>query len=234
VLDVLLWSAILWCVIDFVEHLKKEWSTIRQAPLTMLVVFVLGGLAVWFLRDNTIAGHRAAKESAEATVKLLQAKNDDLKDKVGTDVPSEIKKRIDGLEAQQARMRPRRLNEETIRRLFGLLSRTPGEVVVTHYTSVPDSKAYGDDFIRAFSDAGWKVRLFKSDEAQDSPPSGIGVAVSDPSSLTMRQTILMNALRTVGILFDLQSLSEQDLRDFRMMVNAESPDAEIRISNPSI
>jgi hypothetical protein len=109
-LDVFVWSTILWCVIEFLAHLKKEWETIRNAPLAMLLVFAIGCVATWFLRENTIADYKAASEKHEATVRFLQTKNDDLKEKVGTDVPSEIKKRIDKLEELQTQMKPRRLS----------------------------------------------------------------------------------------------------------------------------
>jgi hypothetical protein len=112
-----------------------------------------------------------------------------------------------------------------------------GDVVITHYTSVPDSQSYSDGFMRVFSDAGWRVHPSKTDELENSPASGIGIAVLDPQYLTARQTKLMEALRAVGISFDIQRIAKEEieyLRSYDILGKEEFPDAEIRISHRPI
>lgn len=122
-LDVFLWLAILWCVGAILDEIEKKPSAAKAAWKIIAAVFVgtsvATGLIVSRIDSAAIDGHRAGKEAAEANAKYLSAQLADIKATVGTDSPSEIKKRMEDMESRIAKLSPHRLDSKTIQtRIF--------------------------------------------------------------------------------------------------------------------
>ena len=240
VLDVFLCCAILWCAMEVLLTISKGWVVIAGAPVQFIgSVISLGTIAYLASRwryKATIDGHKAAIDGHKSTIEhlteRLRGKDDqlsDLKEKVGTDSPSEIKMRIDGLEVQLARLAPRRLSEDVINRIVDSLRVSPGAVSIANDSAVADAQALAVDLARAFSNAGWAVERPFVLGISRPPPTGIGVLIAEPSSPTPKQGVIIDALRNVGIAFDLQRDSQKHPMS-SLVVGGAPFDAEIMIS----
>lgn len=185
----------------FVSYVVKEWAVIRQAPgIFILAIIVVGGIlygAMNFRYDGVIDG----------LTQRLNLRDDQiaqLKEKVGTASPDEIKSRIANLEAQIKSISPRRLTDAQRNGIATLLKTNPGNIEIENDMSVADGRSLASDIITAFQIAGWSIRSPSVLGPSNPPPHGFGLRVTNPGALTPRQALIVQALNFQGIQFDLQ------------------------------
>lgn len=208
-LDVVL-TVLLCCLMaDFLRYLGTEWVVLKGAPLiflTALAVFCgLAYAASKWRHGSTIESLNERIKLGDAHLKFRDDQLEDLKEKVGTTSPNEIKERIDGLEAQLAAIRPRRLSTEQTSKLVAALGGRPESVRVAIEDGVDDAYLYAEDLKAAFRRAEWKAEGQTTRVDSDRSPVGLTLCVPDPSALTSEQKRIAAAMRAAGLRFDVQA-----------------------------
>lgn len=186
---------------DFLKYIVSEWAVIRQTPVVFVAaILVVIGL-VYFAIDWR---YSSVISSLKERISLRDDQIGQLKDKVGTASPDEIKARIDRLESEVKALSPRRLSDAQRSQLTTGLRRLPGTIQILQDMAAPDARGFAGDLIVAFQNAGWQVQTPAILGPGNPPPHGIGLIVSDPASLTPHQSLIAEALRAIGVQFDLQ------------------------------
>jgi hypothetical protein len=236
-LDVLWRLVLLYFMAELViKHILQEGRLILGAPvefcIVLLVAMAVAYLASAKLHRATIEAHRATNDGLTERLRGRDEQIAELKAKVGTDLPSEIKERIDQLESQLRQLEPCRLGDEYVARLTEALRVVQGSVVVAQDMAVAEARTIAIELSRAFSNAGWSVSSPMIMGPGNPPPSGIGIGVEDPASLTSKQIVIVNALSAIHLAFDLQR--NRSMPHFAGGLPAPIPDAEILISQKVI
>jgi hypothetical protein len=149
---------------------------------------------------------------------------DEYKDKLGGASPDEAKRRIDRLEAEINALKPRKLTDDQKVKLQALLFGLSGSVSIASELSVGDARVLAKDLIDAFHAAGWYTENPGVIGPANPPPSGIAIRVNDPNHLGPKHIVILNAMRSIGLRFDLQ------LGNLARPLNMQPLDAEILIS----
>lgn len=172
-----------------------------SAPIPYIVALAIVAGIIWAIVNWSYSAVLASKD---AEIQLLERQRDDYKDKLGGATPDEAKARIDRLEAQVKAISPRRLSDDQKTRLASALRRLPGNIEIAQDMAAPDARPFAGDLIVAFQSAGWQVQTPAVLGPGNPPPHGIGLIVSDPSSLTAHQALIVEGLNAAGVQFDLQ------------------------------
>jgi hypothetical protein len=193
------------------DKILAQVAVVTSAPVPFLIaVFIAGGLIWWLLdwRYGAIVAQRdGVISNRDSEITLLKSQRDDYKDKLNGATPDQAKARIDSLEARLASVEPRRL---TASERAGLIVRLTPPIGSPRAISII-SEASGDshqlaaDFASVFRSSGdWKISEPTVMGLGNRPPSGIGVQVPDTNNPSKAATIVMDALRSQNIRFDLQ------------------------------
>lgn len=172
---------------------------IAQAPWSFLIcIFVVGGIIFLVLR--------ALKAQEIADLKSrLDLRIDEITDyrrRLDGASPEEAGARMDDLEAQLARLQPRRLTAGQRRLISAAVAGQGLSVSIQTDMASVDARGLATDFSSAFQDAGWTVRPSAIFGLVGAPPSGTGVRVADVNNLTAPQLDFLRALREIGVPFD--------------------------------
>ena len=216
-----IWRAVLVCLMveAFFAFLGKNWATLAGAPLVFILTLVTAtGVAFVLIRwryesivkqrdsslehkDGVIAQKDAViaqKEATLATVgERLKHRDDqiaDLRGKVGTDSPTEIKARIDLLETQLAALQPRRLSDAQRTKMASTLQASRGTVMVMTDMSAGDAGDLADDIRSVFGAAGWTASEAVGTMFGVRAPAGIGVGLRAPTAPTPIQSTVIRAV----------------------------------------
>jgi hypothetical protein len=186
---------------DFITYIAKEWHVIGQAPVTFLAaIIVVAGLLYWVMNWR----YDAIISALNGRIGLRDDQIAQLKEKVGTASPDEIKARIDRLEAQVHGMAPRRLTNPQKAALSDALKRQPGKIQISSDVAAGDSRAFSGDLINAFQTAGWHIQNAMVMGPGNPSPHGLSLTVENPEALTPHQALIVQAFRANEIVFDLQ------------------------------
>jgi hypothetical protein len=164
----------------------------------------------------------------EERLRLRDDQISQLKEKVGTESPDEIKARIDRLEAQVKALNPRHLSSTQRSKLTDMLKNSRGHVEISYDESSPDTRSFAGEIIVAFQNAGWEARMSLLMVPREPAASGVGIRVEDPSALTPRQSLILEALRAGELEFNLQRgimppLPDSPLLDAHIVITSKAP-----------
>jgi hypothetical protein len=189
---------------QWMQDLVAGWPMIRSNFPTFFVILVLILGAVWVAVNWSYSSILAGKNTQLETQDRQIA---DYKEKLGGATPDQAKAQIDALEARLTNVEPRRLTQEQRISLATHLRPPWG----TSYSISISSEASGDstqfaaDFSFTFRTAGnWAIREASVMGLGNRPPHGIAVQFADLNQPPPEAVVLMNALRIVGIQFDIQ------------------------------
>lgn len=173
-------------------------------PLFVLIL-VLMVAAIW-----TIIGwsYSSVLSSKNAQMQLQDRQLADYKEKLQGATPDQAKARIDELEARLGRIEPRRLTDAQRAALATNLRLPFG----TSYSIAVESESSGDcpqfaaDFSAAFTAArNWAIVEITVMGIGNRPPHGIAVQFADLNQPPPEAIIVMQALRSLNIQFDIQA-----------------------------
>lgn len=220
------------------DLISKNWAVFKGAWFIELVVWLLA-LGIGWGAHALLA--KAERGALNERLRLRDDQIADLKSKVGTASPDEIKARIDGLEARLADIAsivPRRLNKEqkaTLRAALAAPSDAPtGPVRISVEDGVDDGHLYSLDFQEALTESGWKAPLVQRDRVgRVRSQCGLCLRVVDPSALTPIQRRLADALKAAGLQFDVHG-ELTNFPDVGFTASKQKYAAEIFISRKMI
>jgi hypothetical protein len=201
---------------QWMQDLTAGWPMIMANLPTFFVLAALITGVVWWLMDwrygGVIAGRDGAIANRDSEIALLKGQRDDYKDKLKGATPDQAKARIDALEARFASLEPRRLTTSQraglIARLTSRMGDVPAITIVSETSG--DSLQFAADFASVFRASGtWNVSEGSFMGLGSRPMSGVAVRITDPPSRAA--TVVMNALRSEGIGFDIQQVPEMGL-----------------------
>jgi hypothetical protein len=214
---------------DFLTYFVREWRVIWQAPITFIAAIIVAAGTIYWAMDWRYGG---VIDGLNERIGLRDDQIQSLKDKVGTSSPDEIKARIDRLEAQVHGVLPRRLTDAQRNAIADILRTSPGQIEIAQDIGVADARPFAGDLILAFQNAGWTVQTPMILGPGNPPPHGVGITVPDPNSLSPRQALIIQALRSQGIQFDIQRGTVQSFNGPPIPGQPQQPpmDASILVS----
>lgn len=174
---------------------------IQQAPwiFGLWTMVIIG--AVWAVVSH-LKGNQL--ESLEARLHLRDDEISDYKRKLSGASPDEAKARIDGLEERLNQLMPRRITADQREKIRAALNGSTGYVSINTDMACSDAPPFAAGLSGAFVAAGWQVRNPSFMGLSNPPLSGMGVRVEDPNKLSYSQGIVVAALRTAGLAFEIQ------------------------------
>ncbi|MBU4198152.1 MAG: hypothetical protein KJ911_15540 [Alphaproteobacteria bacterium] len=184
-----------------IETLRTEGGVIAQAPWSfVLCLFVVAGVLFLIIRSLKV------QEVADLNSRLT-LRNDEIADyrrKLDGASPDEAKARLDELEAQVARLQPRRFDAAQRELIRAAVANQPALVSIAADMAAGDARGLVADLSGAFQGAGWSVSNPMVGGLGNPPPSGLGINVADPENLTDPQARFVRALQEIGAEFDLR------------------------------
>jgi hypothetical protein len=189
---------------DIVKVIKDEWPVISGAPWSFAAAVVAVGLLIWLAVKTSYAVRFASLQSR------IDLKNDqiaDYKAKLGDAPPETIRKKIKSLEDAVVAMKPRELADAE-RQAISVTCGASGTLRIHYMESVADAEHYASGFFHAFTRAGWQVSVIAAVGVTDRPPTGLRMYVQEAAKLTSRQEMVINALKSAGVPFDLGARSD--------------------------
>ena len=180
---------------DVVQFIQTNAQAVLDAPLAFLLFAAL----VFF------GAERFARSRYEDRIKLRDDQIADWKRKTEGNTPDDARARLDALEGQVREILPRRLTPEQRGKLSEALARRTGKVSVCLDMGVAEARQFSQEIALAFKNAGWDVQQPQVMGPSNPPPAGIGLRVENPAALTPLQSDVADALRAVGLRFDVQA-----------------------------
>ena len=223
---------------QWMQDLTAGWPMIWANLPTFFILVALVTGVVWWLMDWRYGGILSNRDGVianrDSEITLLKGQRDDYKEKLGGASPDQAKARIDALEARLARLEPRRITESQRADLTARLQLPAGitsSVAISRDAACPDCHALVATMGAAFSSArGWQVSNPVMMGIGNMPPTGFAVRLSDINNPSLAQRIVIDALRALGIQFDLQQ--DAPVRPFSG-VGPPEPDVDILLTTPA-
>ncbi len=178
---------------------------------------------------------RNAEEARTGPLTEMAAHLADLRNKLGTSSPDEIKAQIDGLQKQVAELvarSDRGLSRDDIVKMAAVLSKSSGFLRVALASDSGDAYGYGHYFGKVIQRAGWKTDARMPYVSFGRSPHGLCLVVPDPASLTPAQVSIAAALDAVGLSFGWEALAWTNLPGSPKGADPNPPDAILVISRP--
>lgn len=149
---------------------------------------------------------RNLDKAGETALATIATHLGDLKAKVGSSSPDEIKARIDDLEARLAALAPRRLKSEQVAAITraALVMTEHGRVGVAYDETVPDARFLARDIEGAFKSAGWHISFSHTRHLRERARSGIALEMKKATGPTPTEAVVAEALSAAKLKFDVR------------------------------
>jgi len=178
-----------------VKYVFSELGVIEQAPVSFSLSLICIAGVIWKIISWR---YTVIMEGYEARSKLQADQIADYKNKLSGASPDEAKARLDGLEANVAKLAPRSLSDEQSEGLIQQLSHDPGRANITLAVSSPNAKLLHASLERCFRKAGYVINTWITMETKITHDH-IGLKVPIVDQLTQRQTRVLTALRKINL-----------------------------------
>ena len=189
---------------DFIELIKREAEAIKSAPLLTAAALILLMGGIWF---GLHWFYRAVLNSKDRHIEFLERRISEYRD-LGSATPEELRRRIQGLEAEvgalRLRLRPRQLTLSQKRAILDR-SRLPAGVTTRPITLLyTENCSDCPQFARELADAlgaerNWLVALQPVSEIPETSHYGLGIRVANPMAPPPDAIVLGEALRSAGL-----------------------------------
>jgi hypothetical protein len=190
------------------KEILEQFAMILAAPIPFFVVTLAIFGIVWaaynWAYSSIIANRDATIVSLEQRIKL---RDDQLADKLHSTPPDEARSIIRGLEDRLKNISPRRLdpsNRAILAEKLKLPSGTSYRINILHDGACSDCNLFATDYSALFSSVGWSVTNITVIGPGRVPPSGLGIIISNQTSLSGAETLVTHAMQLAKIAFDLQ------------------------------
>lgn len=206
-----------------IQALKREAQAIASAPVLFAatLLLVIGG--TWFGLHWV---YRVVLASKDRQIEFLERRLSDYREHLGSATPDELRRRIQGLEAEsnalRLRLQPRQLTPSQKRAILDR-SRLPAGMTARPITlfyaeACSDCTQFSRELADALSAEGnWLVALAPISEVPDSPRYGLGIRVANPLAPPSSAVVLGEALRSAGL-------------SYTMVAGAQGSRAEILVT----
>lgn len=184
---------------ELIKYLTTEAAAIKSAPVTFLVGALVIAVSAYLVASWYFSGQ------IETLRSRLQLRDDEIarfKNELNAASPEDAKKRMATLEKKLADLTPRHLSDQQRISLVSSLRQSTGQIAIMEDGGTLDAQAFADDFHKAFQSAGWKTTRGSSLGMRDPPRSGLGVWVTNTSSLSEREKAVFAALDAAGLTAD--------------------------------
>jgi hypothetical protein len=194
------------------NFVSEEWAAIMAAPgayARLAVVMFLAGFALATLL------YKAQADNYKSLADLYRAKLDGAS-------PEDARKRIEQLQEQLQRLMPRHLNEKQFAKIAEMAYGKRGRIQIDNEFNSADSSGLKADLLAAFTKAQWTVGggTFQG-SGVTTAPTGIAVHVVDPEHPTMKEKVVMDALKAAGLDFNIVRAGANDRWDVRLYIDAK-------------
>jgi hypothetical protein len=193
---------------ETVASVTQQFAAVSEAPVPFFLVVALVGFGIWKFLNHHYSGRISTKDDL---LTLRQAQIDDYKAKLDGATPDAAKARMDALEARIAEivpqitaLGPRRLTAEQQKAMLPILDSGRGaHITICSDAASADAAQFSRSLVAVFNSAGWIVRTPMVLGLGYSPPSGIGLRVKNPQSLSGAEKFVFDSLKAAGLEFDL-------------------------------
>lgn len=187
---------------SIVKYVLSELRVITQAPLAFTLSLAVLAIMIW----RAVAWRYAGTiDSLEGRNKLQADQIADYKGKLSGASPDEAKRRLDALELMVKALSPRRLDDTQKAKIVAALGNSKGVIDIVQDLAAADAKVLAGDLGLTFQSSGWGVSLSMVMGLTNSPRSGIGLQVLNPSALRPIEMTVARALEAAGVSFDVQT-----------------------------
>ena len=208
---------------EFIQALKREAQAIASAPVLSAATLLL---AIAGIRLGLHGFYRAVLAGKDRHIEFLERRISDYRENLGTATPDELKRRIQGLEAEanvlRLRLQPRQLTLSQKRAILDR-SRLPAgmsarPITLFYAEACSDCTQFARELADALSAEGnWLVAMAPISEVREPPLYGLGLRVADPLAPPPDAIVLGEALRSAGL-------------SHTMVAGAQSSKAELLIT----
>lgn len=179
---------------------------IAQAPVTFAAGVLVAAAMMYAAARWRYAGTIA---SLEERLKLRDDRVAEYERKLQGATPDQAKATIEELERKINALGPRRIGPEQRQKMTATISSLRGSrVAIAADGASSDAPNIARALGSAFANAGWAVQSSMVLALGNPPPSGVGIAVKNPNSLTQIEAVVTQAFRDAGVEFDLQHSPE--------------------------
>jgi hypothetical protein len=190
---------------DFLlKNVEQALRVVQAEPVVALFLFLVGltvGL-LWRGRQLSISNE---------TIRQRDGQLAEYRDKLKAGSDDEALAKLNALEAQVAKLTPRKLTEAQ-RQAISQNARAPvgaeWGIIIRWETTAFDAVVYAGDFISAFRASGWKV--YKQPVTASEVRPGITLRVDDQNNLNIQERAVRTALDSAGIVFGIGQRTSKD------------------------
>lgn len=180
------------------EDIQHQWDAVKAAPtIYIAAVIIVVGVIWWIvnhLKSNQI-------DSLQGRLALRDDEIADYKRQLAGASPDEARARIDALEQEIARLRPRQLSPEQIQAITLAARVAQGAVSISYDMAYADGQRMAAQMQRAFAAANWRVGGGIVGGPTHLPREGLSVSLRPDNERTAAETALLGALAAADLTF---------------------------------
>ena len=206
-----------------IQALKREAQALASAPVlaAATLLLVIGG--TWFGLHWV---YRVILASKDRQIEFLERRLSDYRENLGSATPDELRRRMQGLEAEpnalRLRLQSRQLTPSQKRAILDrsrlAAGMTARPITLFYAEACSDCTRFGRELADALSAEGnWLIALAPISEIPDPPRYGLGIRVANPLAPPPDAVVLGEALRSAGL-------------SYTMLAGAQGSRAEILVT----
>ena len=206
---------------DILDALRDNWEAVAQAPWAFALWTMIVSGAIWAAVNHLKANQL---ENLKSRLALRDDEIADYRRKLEGASPDEAKARMDMLEHEIARLKPRELSNEDIAAITLAASTSPGAVAIVYDMAYSAGQRMAGQMQRAFAAAGWRVSNGMVGGPTHLPPEGISIALRPEAERTTAERALINAFRSAGLAFAVSACQPHSHREGQIEVVLTQPE----------
>lgn len=143
--------------------------------------------------------------NAASDYQSLERQLNEYKNKLSGATPDEAKARLNALELEIARLKPKKLTPEQIRTFTGVLQAHRGAVMLISDGHEPHGRRLRHQFAPAFTEAEWEVTVGSSNDPSRTVPEGLIVMLRPEGARTISEKLVVEALDAAGVAYAVET-----------------------------
>jgi hypothetical protein len=183
---------------DIVNSTTEQVATVWHAPIPFILCLFPIGLCIWWAVNWA---YSARLESEKGRRGLSEARVADYEKKLSGATPDEAHARMERLEADVARLTPRRLTADQCAGITATARAAPGNVSVVYDMAFAGGQRLAAQLQKAFADAGWQATGGMVGGPGFVSAEGISVHIRPEGERTPSEQAALAALRSAELAF---------------------------------